>query len=79
MQRDEEDNTIYTVVVNHEEQYSIWPSYKEMPLGWRDVGKTGPKSECLSFIEEVWVDMRPKSLREKMDAAAKAAAASDGA
>jgi MbtH protein len=77
MHGDEEDNTIYTVVVNHEEQYSIWPSYKEMPLGWRDVGKTGPKSECLSFIEEVWVDMRPKSLREKMDAAAQAAAASD--
>jgi MbtH protein len=79
MHRDEEDNTIYTVVVNHEEQYSIWPSYKEMPLGWSDVGKTGPKSECLSFIEEVWVDMRPKSLREKMDAAAKADAASDRA
>src|SRR5262249_15693375 len=63
MNRDEqEDTTIYCVVVNHEEQYSIWPEYKEIPLGWRDVGKHGPKAECLEYIKEVWTDMRPLSL-----------------
>ena len=62
-----EDNTIYTVVVNHEEQYSIWPADREMPLGWRDVGKSGPKPDCLAYIKEVWTDMRPLSLRKKME------------
>lgn len=66
---DEEDNTIYTVVVNHEEQYSIWPEYKKVPGGWRVVGKTGPKAECLAHIKEIWTDMRPLSLRKKMDSA----------
>src|SRR5215216_144405 len=64
---DKEDTTIYKVVVNHEEQYSIWPDYKENPLGWRDVGKVGPKAECLAYIKEVWTDMRPLSLRKKME------------
>ena len=64
---DREDTTIYRVVVNHEEQYSIWPVYKETPLGWRDAGKSGTKAECLSYISEVWTDMRPLSLRLKMD------------
>ena len=64
---DREDKTIYRVVVNHEEQYSIWPIYKEIPLGWRDAGKSGSKAECLSYIDEVWIDMRPLSLRLKMD------------
>jgi MbtH protein len=61
-----EDATIYKVVVNHEEQYSIWPSHRENPLGWQDAGKTGSKSECLEYIQEVWVDMRPLSLRKHM-------------
>jgi uncharacterized protein YbdZ (MbtH family) len=64
---DQEDITIYKVVVNHEEQYSIWPEYKENPLGWKDVGKNGPKAECLAHIKEVWTDMRPLSLRKKME------------
>jgi uncharacterized protein YbdZ (MbtH family) len=64
---DKEDNTIYKVVVNHEEQYSIWPEYKENPRGWTDVGKVGPKAECLAYIKEVWTDMRPLSLRKKME------------
>ncbi len=64
---DREDTTIYRVVVNHEEQYSIWPVYKEIPPGWRDAGKSGAKAECLSYINEVWTDMRPLSLRLKMD------------
>src|SRR5262249_20076267 len=55
------------VVVNHEEQYSIWPEYKDNPLGWRDAGKSGPKSECLAYIKEVWTDMRPLSLRKRME------------
>lgn len=64
-----EDTTIYKVVVNHEEQYSIYPAEKSNPPGWNDVGKTGPKSECLAYIKEVWTDMRPLSLRLRMDTA----------
>jgi MbtH protein len=64
---DEEDKTIYKVVVNHEEQYSIWPEYKDVPLGWKSAGKSGPKEECLDYIKEVWTDMRPLSLRKKME------------
>jgi MbtH protein len=60
------DNRAYRVVVNHEEQYSIWLADKPIPNGWRDVGKVGPKADCLSFIGEVWSDMRPKSLRDSM-------------
>jgi len=69
----EEDETmVYKVVVNHEEQYSIWPDYKEIPAGWRAVGKSGLKPECLAYIKEVWTDMRPLSLRKQMaEAAAK--------
>lgn len=64
---DREDTTIYKVVVNHEEQYSIWPEHRENPLGWNDVGKSGPKAECLAYIKEVWTDMRPLSLRKRME------------
>src|SRR5437588_5826446 len=68
MARDEqEDTTIYKAVVNHEEQYSIWPAERENALGWRDAGKSGSKAECLAYIKEVWTDMRPLSLRKKMD------------
>ena len=62
---------IFKVVLNHEEQYSLWPSYRENPPGWRDAGKSGSKEECLAFIKEVWTDMRPLSLRQKMDAEAR--------
>jgi MbtH protein len=71
-QDDREDNTIYKVVVNHEEQYSIWPADRENALGWNDVGKAGVKAECLAYIKEVWTDMRPLSLRKKMEEAAAA-------
>jgi MbtH protein len=64
---EQEDQTIYKVVVNHEEQYSIWPVHRQNPLGWNDVGKQGQKSECLAYIKEVWTDMRPLSLRKKME------------
>jgi MbtH protein len=62
-----EDNRTYKVVINHEEQYSIWPAYRENALGWRDVGKSGSKVECLAYIKEVWTDMRPLSLRKRME------------
>jgi MbtH protein len=65
---DEEDKTIYKVVVNHEGQYSIWLAYQENPLGWKDAGKSGCKTECLAYIKDVWTDMRPLSLRKKMEA-----------
>jgi MbtH protein len=68
MNRDEqEDTTIYIVIINDEEQYSIWPAERETPLGWRDVGKSGPKQYCLDYIREVWTDMRPLSLRKQME------------
>lgn len=57
---------IYTIVANDEEQYSIWPSHRALPNGWRSVGQEGPKAECLAYIERVWTDMRPKSLRAAM-------------
>lgn len=64
-----EDNRTYKVVRNHEEQYSIWPVDRQNPLGWEDAGPSGKKQECLQYIKEVWTDMRPLSLRKKMDAA----------
>lgn len=63
---EQEHSTTYTVVVNGEEQYSIWPADREKPAGWKDAGKSGTKEECLAFIKEVWTDMRPLSLRKKM-------------
>jgi len=72
---EQEDKTIYNVVINHEEQYSIWPAHRENPLGWNSVGKSGLKAECLAYIKEAWTDMRPKSLRDKMDRKANGATA----
>lgn len=56
----------YEVVINHEEQYSIWAADREIPLGWKAVGKRGSKEQCLEHIKEVWTDMRPLSLRQHM-------------
>lgn len=64
--REEAEQTLYKVVINHEEQYSIWFVDRENPPGWRDAGKTGPKAECLAYIKDVWIDMRPLSLRQAM-------------
>src|SRR5262245_22312278 len=58
----------YVVVVNHEEQYSIWPEGREIPLGWSAEGFAGTKDECLAHIEQVWTDMRPKSMRDRLAA-----------
>jgi MbtH protein len=64
---DWEDRITYKVLVNHEEQYSIWPADRENAPGWRDAGKTGSKEECLAYIKEVWTDMRPFSLRKQRE------------
>lgn len=66
-EKDMEDATEYQVVVNHEEQYSIWPTHKSIPAGWTQTGPKGAKQECLSYIDEVWTDMRPLSLRRAME------------
>jgi MbtH protein len=66
---EQDDNPVYKVVVNHEEQYSIWPVERENPAGWQDAGKSGSKEDCLAYIKEVWTDMRPLSLRKSMQAA----------
>lgn len=63
----QQDNRQYQVVVNHEEQYSIWPQERTLPLGWKTAGKSGTKQECLEYINEVWSDMRPLSLRKQME------------
>jgi len=63
-----DDPIVYDVVVNHEEQYSIWPAERDVPAGWSRVGTRGPKAECLQYIKEVWTDMRPLSLRRAMEA-----------
>ncbi len=86
MDQNEQDTRNYNVVVNHEEQYSIWFSDRELPLGWEIVeipaewhkkylaelpedqrDQAGNKQECLAYIEEIWTDMRPLSLRKKME------------
>jgi len=69
MAEEQDDDRVYVVVVNDEEQYSIWADDREPPAGWRSVGRKGPKAECLSYIAEVWTDMRPLSLRRQMDGA----------
>ncbi len=60
------DDLVFNVVVNHEEQYSIWPDYKPLPLGWCKTGFSGLKKDCLAHIDQVWADMRHKGLRERM-------------
>ncbi|UWP87559.1 MbtH family protein [Dactylosporangium fulvum] len=65
---EEDDTRRYTVVVNDEEQYSIWPEGRDIPAGWRDAGFSGPKEECLAHVNEVWTDMRPLSLRRQLEA-----------
>jgi MbtH protein len=63
-----DDDTIdYYVVVNDEEQYSIWPASREVPNGWSTVGSPCGREDALNFIEEVWTDMRPKSLRAALE------------
>jgi MbtH protein len=62
---DDADNNEYEVVVNHEEQYSIWRADRPLPDGWRKIGKRATKTECLDHIETIWTDMRPLSVRQR--------------
>jgi len=66
-----QDEIQYSVVRNGEEQYSIWPLRRELPAGWSAVGKSGTKAECLSYVDEVWTDMRPLSLRRAQERASR--------
>lgn len=63
----DDDLRRHTVVVNDEEQYSIWPDGRDVPAGWREAGFAGTKEECLAHVNEVWTDMRPLSLRRQME------------
>jgi MbtH protein len=65
MTDDAQDTREYLVVVNDEEQYSIWFARRDIPDGWRAEGKRGMKAECLAYIDEVWTDMRPLSIRQR--------------
>lgn len=67
---EDEDNETYAVVLNDEEQYSIWLAEREPPAGWHREGTVGTKAECLAHIEQIWTDLRPRSLREWMQAQA---------
>jgi MbtH protein len=63
---DEEVQQVYTVLVNDEEQYSLWPSHKDIPAGWRSVGVTGSKAECTEYVDKVWTDITPLSVRQRL-------------
>jgi MbtH protein len=67
---EQDDKQTYHVVVNDEEQYSIWPADRDLPAGWRADGTEGTRADCLAHIGEVWTDMRPLSLRRRMAEAA---------
>jgi MbtH protein len=66
MAEDTDDQVVYRVVYNHEEQYSIWWADRDLPLGWTAEGTEGTRQECLDHIGKVWTDMRPLSLRRHM-------------
>ena len=63
-----DDDATYQVLRNDEDQYSLWPADLDVPEGWHQAGKEGTKDECSAYVDEVWTDMRPRSLRERMDA-----------
>ncbi|WP_341716337.1 MbtH family NRPS accessory protein [Micromonospora sp. FIMYZ51] len=67
------DDRSYRVVLNDEEQYSVWWTDRELPAGWRAEGTEGTREECLARIGEIWTDMRPLSLRQRMAAQAASA------
>jgi uncharacterized protein YbdZ (MbtH family) len=63
----EDENAEYLVLVNHENQYSLWPGFREVPAGWTPVGPKGKRQECLDWVEATWTDMRPASLIRDME------------
>lgn len=62
----DDENAVFYVLINDEEQYSLWPAFAAVPDGWSIAFGTAPKVECVDFVEKNWTDMRPKSLRESM-------------
>lgn len=64
---EEDENKEFVVVIDKEEMYSIWPADRELPLGWKEEGFKGTKRKCINYIEEVWTDLRPLSLRKMME------------
>jgi MbtH protein len=67
----DDENGQFYVLVNEEDQHSLWPAFAEVPAGWRVAFGVAGRQECLTYVEENWTDMRPRSLRLAMDAAAK--------
>lgn len=65
----EDDNAEYLVLINDEQQYSLWPAFRDIPAGWTATGPRGKRRECLDWIDKNWTDMRPKSLRDAMEQA----------
>jgi len=63
----DDEEALFCVLVNDERQYSLWPTFADVPAGWEAVLTDRPRQECLDFIEETWTDMRPRSLAEQMD------------
>lgn len=63
----DDENGEFLVLVNHEDQYSLWPNFRDVPAGWKPVGPKGKRRECLDWIEANWTDMRPRSLVEAMN------------
>jgi uncharacterized protein YbdZ (MbtH family) len=67
----EDENAEYLVLINDEQQYSLWPAFRDIPAGWRATGPKGKRRECLDWIDKNWTDMRPKSLRDAMEQSAR--------
>jgi MbtH protein len=63
-----DDDARYQVLRNDEDQYSLWLADLDVPAGWQPAGVEGSKDECSTYVDQVWTDMRPRSLRERMDA-----------
>jgi MbtH protein len=78
-EHEEDAGRFYKVVRNDEEQFSIWFADREIPRGWQDVGKSGSKADCLAYIDEIWTDMRPLSLRRQMEQVAEGYGTAPGA
>lgn len=70
MSEQQTEETLYRVVLNDEEQYSIWWADRVLPAGWHAEGTEGTREECLARIAGIWTDLRPLSLRRRMDATA---------
>jgi uncharacterized protein YbdZ (MbtH family) len=62
----DDDSVNFFVLINDEEQHSLWPTFSDIPAGWRVVHGEAPRADCLEYIEQNWPDIRPKSLRERL-------------